>query len=82
MNVSFEELKKHLERTGRMKLLPRILSELKEREARAAKLTSKKETAKENPTLISGWRSIENGILTDRTGKRALVNIYQRATKA
>lgn len=81
MSIGFDELKKHLERTGRVKLLPRILAELKERAAREAKLAPRKETAKENPDLISGWRTIENGVLTDRTGKRALVSIYQRATK-
>ena len=37
----------------------------------------KKETAKENPLLISGWRTIENGVLTDHTGKGALIAIYK-----
>ncbi len=79
MNVSFDELKAHLERTGRMKLLPAILRELKERAALEATRAPKKETAKENPSLISGWRSLENGILEDHTGKRALLHIYKNS---
>lgn len=79
MKVTFEELKKHLERTGRMKLLPRILQELKVKTAREAKLAPRTETAQDNPSLISGWRSIENGVLVDKTGKRALVEIYKNS---
>lgn len=67
----------HLRRTGRLKLLPKVLDELRAEEAREKKLAPKKETAKENPALISGWRSIENGILTDRSAKQALLAIYQ-----
>ncbi len=76
--IAYEQLKAHLEKTGRLKLLPRILRELKATEARELLLAPRKETAKENPSLISGWRSIENGVLTDNTGKRALLEIYQK----
>ena len=76
--IEFDELKAHLERTGRMKLLPQIVRELKAQEARERALAPRTETAKENPSLISGFRTIENGILTDRTGKRALLDIYQK----
>ncbi len=79
MTITFEQLKQHLERTGRLKLLPSILQELKEKTAREAKLAPKKETAQENPSLISGWRSVENGVLTDHTGKRALIEIYKNS---
>jgi hypothetical protein len=78
MKVAFDTLKAHLERTGRVKMLPKILRELKQREAREIAQNVKKETAHENPSLISGWRSIENGVLTDTTGKRALLEIYQK----
>jgi hypothetical protein len=78
MNVTFDTLKAHLERTGRIKMLPKILRELRMRDAREKAQNVKKETAYENPSLISGWRSIENGVLTDRTGKRALLEIYQK----
>jgi hypothetical protein len=78
--MTYEDLKNHLERTGRLKLLPRVLRELKEREARAKLLAPRTETAKENPSLISGSRTFENGILTDHSGKRALLEIYQRVT--
>jgi hypothetical protein len=78
MTLTFESLKEHLSRTGRLKLLPRILRELEVREARAKTAKPWKETAKENPALISGFRSIEDGVLTDRTGKRALLDIYQK----
>jgi hypothetical protein len=67
----------HLKRTGRMKLLPQVLRELRLEEARQKRLAPRKETAKENPSLISGWRSIENGLLTDRSAKHALLTIYQ-----
>ncbi|MEJ0053176.1 MAG: hypothetical protein WDN10_00410 [bacterium] len=78
--MTYETLVEHLKRTGRMKLLPRILRELKMKEARARKLAPRKETAEESPALISGSRSIENGILTDTTGKRALLEIYKKVT--
>lgn len=67
----------HLKRTGRMKLLPKVLRELYREEARAKKLAPRMETAKQNPALISGWRKLENGMLTDRTAKRALIEIYR-----
>jgi len=68
----------HLKRTGRLKLLPLVLHELRSEEARAKRLSSKTETAAENPSLISGWRTLENGILTDRSGKSALIDIYKK----
>lgn len=71
----------YLKRTGRMKLLPRVLSELKEKELYVEKRGPRRETAEENPSLISGWRTLENGMLTDHTGKRALLDIYQKITK-
>ena len=67
----------HLRATGRLKLLPRVLRELRTEMAREKTLRSKRETATENPALISGWRSIENGVLTDHTGKKALLDIYK-----
>jgi hypothetical protein len=79
--MTYEALKTHLERTGRMKLLPCILRELKEREARAKALAPRKESAKNNPALISGSREIKDGLLTDSTGKRALLDIYQNITR-
>ena len=71
----------HLKRTGRLKLLPQVLRELRAEEARQERLAPKKETAKENPSLISGYRTIENGVLTDRSAKRALLDIYQKVTR-
>lgn len=35
-----------------------------------------------NHTLISGWRARKSGILIDRSGKRALIDLYRRVTKA
>ena len=67
----------HVKRTGQMKLLPRVLRELRIEEARRKRLSYKKETAKEHSSLISGWRTLENGILTDHTGKSALLDIYK-----
>ena len=76
--IDYKTLKEHLENTGRLKLLPRILSELKREEVRAAKSAPRTETAKKHPELLSGSRTLENGLLTDSTGKRALLEIYQR----
>ncbi len=76
--MTFDTLITHLERTGRKKLLPQILRELKQREASERARNMKKETAHENPSLISGWRAVEDGVLTDTTGKRALLEIYQK----
>ena len=77
MITNYEQFIAHLQRTGRMKLLPRVLRELQEEEARVHRFASKKETVHENPSLISGWRQIENGVLTDRSGKKALLDIYK-----
>ena len=61
-------------------MLPQVLHELRIEEVRQKKLASKRETAKENPSLISGYRELKDGVLTDRTGKRALLDIYQKIT--
>lgn len=79
MSFTFEQLMAHLKRTGKVKLLPSLLGELRKRAERERVRAPKKETAQENPSLISGWRSFENGMLTDRTGKRALLEMYQRS---
>ncbi len=33
-----------------------------------------------NPSLIRGWRAQENGVLVDRSAKKALVDLYQKIT--
>jgi hypothetical protein len=68
----------HLKRTGRLKLLPLVLRELYREEARAKKSAPRTETVEENPALISGWRTLENSMLTDHSGKSALIDIYKR----
>jgi len=92
-------LVKHLKEKGRLKLLPGILSELKDREVRAKKLSPVLEIAEEsgrdtaiaqakaegievgtvvvNARLIKGWRARSGATLLDRSGKRALVDIYK-----
>ncbi len=93
-----------LQARGRMKLLPRILRELKKLEASGEGITMLIEVATEkdaaaaksfaeslgygtesknaviNHSLISGWRVRTNGTLTDRSGKRALIDIYRAIT--
>jgi len=76
--IDYKKFIAHLKRTGRLKLLPQVLAELKREEARAAKCAPRVETARKNPTLISGSRSLKDGILIDRTGKRALLDMYQK----
>lgn len=78
MITDYDSFIAHLTRTGRLKLLPYVLRELREEEAYTKKLAPRKETAADNPALISGWRTIENGILTDHTGKSALIDIYKK----
>jgi F0F1-type ATP synthase delta subunit len=95
-------LVRHLKATGRLKLLPRIVIELKNLSLRAAKLaptlevatSSEEKGAKEvltrqgvhvehtivNPSLIRGWRARSNGLLWDRSAKRALTDIYKQIT--
>jgi hypothetical protein len=75
----FSNIREHLVRTGRLKLLPRILRELKKRAIREIKIADRKETAKKNPSLLSGEREIRGGVLVDTTGKRALLEIYKKS---
>ncbi len=92
----------HLKATGRMKLLPGIVRELKKAQmlarstdalvevahagesagaiAEAAKHGIIAEHAHVNPSLIRGWRARKDGMLIDRSGKRALVDLYRRIT--
>ena len=79
--MTYDALLKHLKRTGREKLLPQILRELKRREARERLTAPRKETAKEHPALISGYRQLKDGMLADTTGKRALLEIYRNITR-
>ncbi|HUY62857.1 MAG TPA: F0F1 ATP synthase subunit delta [Candidatus Paceibacterota bacterium] len=56
-----------------------------EREAREALRAAAAEGIEEgkavvNPALISGWRAKSGGRLVDRSGKEALVRIYQKVT--
>lgn len=76
----YDAVRAHLSRTGRLKLLPHILRELKVEAERAKKLAPRKETAQQHPSLISGWRTIEGGTLIDRSGKGALIEIYRQIT--
>lgn len=94
----------HLKASGRMKLMPRILQELKALDARhtareahvevahahdaeealrqASEAGVKARTTRVNHSLISGWRAHTAGTLVDRSGKRALLDIYRRVTRA
>jgi F0F1-type ATP synthase delta subunit len=93
------KLMEHLQATGRVKLLPRILRELRRIEARAASLSETFEVAsagekaaaekeahalgitahaRVNHDLISGWRARTGSRLIDRSGRRALLDLYRR----
>lgn len=80
MIADYDAFIAHLRRTGRLKLLPQVLRELERERARTQRTTTRKETAADMPSLISGWRMIENGQLTDHTGKSALIAIYRNIT--
>lgn len=71
----------HLKRTGRMKLLPSVLRELKQEKARERLTAPRTESANDIPSLISGSRTLKDGLLTDSTGKRALLEIYKNITR-
>jgi hypothetical protein len=81
MIKDYDQFIAHLKRTGRLKLLPSVLLELRAAEAQDKKRAPRKETVEQYPALISGWRSIEDGILTDRSGKGALIEIYRNITR-
>jgi F0F1-type ATP synthase delta subunit len=93
-----ERLIKHLDETGRMKLLPHILREYRRIEARNEAFEDLLEVASEqeasaaakeagalgisaspvvNPDLVTGWRARSGSRLVDRSGKRALVDLYR-----
>lgn len=98
-----DNLLEHLKRSGRTKLLPGILRELKTLAAREkvtaptlevarkedeaqAKAAAKAEgiEAEEvivNPSLLQGWRARAGSKLVDRSGKRALIDLYARIVK-
>lgn len=94
-----KKLRTHLKESGREKLLPRILRELRRIEARtksldeilevasthekpqaqrAAKEYGITEHAQVNPSLITGWRARKGSRIIDRSGKRALLDLYRR----
>jgi len=91
----------HLKAEGRLKLLPRILRELKRLDARHTSLADFLEVASEkekaaahaeakalginaepvvNETLVTGWRARTGSRIIDRTGKRALLDLYRTIT--
>lgn len=95
---AYEKLVTHLRATGRMKILPELLAELKTLQARqqskgpllevasaseaaAAEAAAKKEgveaKAVVNPSLVRGWRLTTADTLIDRSGKRALIDLYR-----
>lgn len=49
--------------------------------AHAAEAGIKAETVFVNPALISGWRARADGVLVDRSGKRALTDVYRAIVK-
>lgn len=81
MIKDYEKFIEHLKRTGRLKLLPAVLREVKAEAARKRQNAAKHETATENPALISGWRELKDGTLRDHSGKGALIEIYRRVTQ-
>ncbi len=91
----------HLKAEGRLKLLPRILRELKRLDARNQSLGDLLEVASEkekaaaeadakslgitanavvNETLVTGWRARTGSRVIDRSGKRALLDLYRSIT--
>lgn len=78
MIKDFDAFIAHLKRTGRLKLLPAVLRELKVEAAREEKLAPRHESASAHHGLIKGWREIRDGVLEDHTAKGALIEIYRQ----
>lgn len=58
-----------------------VASEEERKEAEtAAKAMGIDTKAKVNPDLVRGWRLRANGTVTDRSAKRALIDLYRRVT--
>lgn len=100
-DVLMRTLSEHLRSRGRLKLLPRILRELKRLHARRSRSKDRIEIAGEQyrseaidtarslgmaaepvivPDLVSGWRAFGKGSMIDRSGKRALLDLYRSIT--
>lgn len=95
-----EQLIAHLKKSGRTKMLPSILRDLRALSLRSQKSAAHLEVATEaeregaakaagvllsetvvNPSLIRGWRLTKGSQLTDKSGKRALIDLYRRITR-
>jgi F0F1-type ATP synthase delta subunit len=97
----YEKLRAHLVATGRLKLLPGLLRELRKGAAQrtaqasvlevasegerteaeaAAKALGVDATAQVNPDLIRGWKLTADGVLTDRSARHSLIDLYRRVT--
>jgi len=92
---AFIKLVAHLKEKGRLKILPQLLRELetqaKRKQSREpmlevanekVKTTSEAGKAKRvvNESLLSGWRLTTADTLIDRSGKRALIDMYRKIT--
>lgn len=100
--AAVKKLVAHLKSSGRAKMLPQILRQLRTIVARRATLAPRVEVAHKkdaahalmaakgagieteevqvNPALVCGWRAMGGGKLVDRSGKRALTDIYKQIT--
>ena len=103
-NAFLESIITHLKQTGRSKMLPAILREVKQQSSQKTstdtvlEVASKEETASAkkaleaegiapkhthvNPDLIRGWRVRTKDTLIDRSGKKALIDLYRNITRA
>ncbi len=77
-------LKTQMERSKTLGATVEVASkeEAKTALAEAKALGIDAEEAVVNPILLSGWRARKEGVLVDRSGKRALTDIYRGIVKA
>lgn len=71
---------------ARAKALAPVIEVAREKDAHAAEAAAKAEgidaKANVNDSLIRGWRARSGSKLIDRSGKRALIDLYRKVTAA
>lgn len=68
----------YMKKRGHLSLLPQIVRILEREQVRPESVTI---TAKEDPRLVGGSLTLNGYTLTDRTYRRALVDLYHRITQ-
>ncbi len=68
----------YMKSRGHLSLLPQVVRILSRERPRPVSVTI---TKKEDPRVVGGFLKLEGMTRTDRTHRRALVNLYQKITE-